>query len=1061
MTHLNEDAIEQNLISLLKNQGYRYIHGGDLDRFLDSVVLEAELKRSLKRLNPDLPESARVEALQHVLHLGSNDIMTNNEKFHQMTTDGVTVEYFKQGETIGLQVKLVDFETPENNDFLVVNQFAIKNTSPSGDRGASKRVDVVLFVNGLPLVVIELKSAVSEKATLERAFTQIQNYKTAVPSIFFYNALCVISDGVDARTSSLSAPFSRYLAWKSPDKKENGLVPELQILAEQMLQQSVLLKLIRFNTVFESEEVKDEKTGLLSLVKVKKIAAYHQYYLVEKAVQSTLRAIGRNQSTHLPNQVREDPASYGLPSIANQPEGDRKIGVAWHTQGSGKSLSMVFYAGQLVVEPAMGNPTLVILTDRNDLDDQLFSTFGHCASLLRQMPVQATSRENLKELLQVSGGGIVFTTIQKFYPEDVISRFETLSERNNIVVIADEAHRSQYGFTGKVDKYGNIKYGNAKHLRDALPHASFIGFTGTPIEREDRDTQQVFGHYIDIYDITQAVEDGATVPLSYESRLVKITFKKEASEKIDELVAEIEGATEEQLEKAKKKNARINAVIGHPERLKDIAVDIVSHFEARQAVFEGKGMIVCMTRQIAVDLYWQIIEHHPQWHSDELDKGVIKVVMTSASDDPASFQPHHTNKKDRQFLAARLKDPLDELKLVIVQSMWLTGFDVPPLHTLYIDKKMQGAALMQAIARANRVYKDKPGGLIVDYIGIGQDLRSAMRDYTASGGQGDVALDLCEIISAMNAKFEVVRQMFHGFDYHVWFDTQTGEKLKILLAAQNYILKDEKLKSRFLTAVTALSKLYVMAVPSFESEQIKEEVAFFQAIKSRLNKFTSSGGKTDFQINTAIRQIVDDALSSDGVVDIFEAAGVDHPTLDILSEEFLLEVKNMEHQNLAFELLKKLLNEEVQIRKRKNTILGKKFSEMLSNTIKRYHNNQIDTAQVIKELSEIAKEMKLEDHKAEELGLTPEEYAFYSILSENGSTKYLEDNKMKELIHLIVDIIRKNATVDWDKRADVKAKLRLLVKKVLMKYGYPPDVARIEADRVLEQSELLASELTA
>lgn len=1028
MTDLTEDAIEQNLIELLKAQGYAYFNGEALERSLDAVVLEDVFKTALKRLNPDLPESARAEAFQHVLHLGSSDIMTNNEKFHRMLTDGVTVEYFKQGETVGLQVKLIDFEQPQNNDFWVVNQFVIK------ENNQSKRLDVVLFINGLPLIVVELKSAISEKATLERAYTQIQNYKTAIPSIFFYNALCVISDGVDARTSSLSAPFSRYLAWKSPDKKENGILPELQILAERMLNKSVLLKLIHFNTVFESEEVKDEKTGLLSLIKIKKIAAYHQFYVVEKAVSETLRA------------TREG--------------GDRKVGVVWHTQGSGKSLSMVFYAGQLVVEPAMGNPTLVILTDRNDLDDQLFATFSHCAALLRQKPVQATSRENLKELLQISGGGIVFTTIQKFYPDDGINRFETLSERANIVVIADEAHRSQYGFSGKVDKDGHIKYGNAKHLRDALPNASFIGFTGTPIEREDRDTQQVFGSYIDIYDIAQAVEDGATVPLSYESRLVKIKFNKDASEKIDELVAEIEGASEEQLEKAKKKNARINAIIGHPERLKDIARDIVTHFEARQAVFEGKGMIVCMTRQIAVDLYQQIIDIRPQWHSDDLDKGVIKVVMTSSSDDPASFQPHHTNKKDRQLLAARLKDSHDNLKLVIVQSMWLTGFDAPPLHTLYIDKKMQGAALMQAIARVNRVYKDKPGGLIVDYIGIGQDLRSAMRDYTESGGQGDVAPDIAEIISAMNAKFEVVRQMFHGFDYQPWFDAETGEKLKILLAAQNFILKDEKLKDRFLTAVTALSKLYVMAVPSFETEQIKDEVAFFQAIKSRINKFTPSGGKTDFQVNTAIRQIVDDALSSDGVVDIFEAAGVGQPTLNILSEEFLLEVKNMEHQNLAFELLKKLLNEEVQIRKKKNKVLGKKLSEMLSNTIKRYHNNQIDTAQVIKELSEIAREMKLEDHKAEELGLTPEEYAFYSILSENSSTKYLEDNKMKELIHVIVDIIRKNATVDWDKRTDVKAKLRLLVKKVLMRYGYPPDVARIEADRVLEQSELLASELT-
>ena len=1048
MSHLTEDAIEQNLIDLLKKQGYSYCNGAALDREgKDSVVLESQFKAALKQLNPDLPESARAEAFQHAMHLGSNDIMTNNEKFHLMLTDGVTVEYFKEGETIGLQVRLMDFEYCDNNDFLVVNQFEIK------ENNKLKRLDVVVFVNGLPLVAFELKNAVNEKATMDRAYTQIQNYKAAVPSIFYYNAFCVVSDGVDAKTSSVSAPYSRFLAWKSPVKHENSILPELRILAEQMMKKQVLLNLIRFNTVFENEEMKDAKTGLLSLIKIKKIAAYHQYYVVEKAVQSTLRAIKQP-----PLQVAEDPASYGLPSVEDQPMGDKKIGVVWHTQGSGKSLSMVFYAGHLVANKAMKNPTIVILTDRNDLDDQLFSTFANCSSLLRQKPVQATSRENLRQLLHVSGGGIVFTTIQKFYPENGKNVFHVLSKRLNIVVVADEAHRSQYGFTGKIDKDGNIKYGNAKHLRDALPNASFIGFTGTPIEKEDRDTKKVFGNYIDIYDIAQAVKDGATVPLSYESRMVKIKFNDKISEKIDKLINGIEGASPEQLEKAKKKNAQVNAIVGHPERLKDVAQDIVSHFEARQAVFEGKGMIVCMTRQIAVDLYAQIRLLKPDWHHDDQNKGTIKVVMTSASDDPESFQPHHTTKQSRKLLATRLKDSHDELQLVIVQSMWLTGFDAPPLHTLYIDKKMQGAALMQAIARVNRVYKDKPGGLIVDYIGIGQDLRSAMKDYTDSGGQGNVAPDLQEIISAMNAKYEVVHQMFHGLDYSQYFDAPVGKKLQILLAAQNFILNDEKLKERFLSAVTTLSKLYVMAVPSDESELIKDKMAFFQAIKARINKFTPRGGKTDFQVNTAIRQIMDDALSSDGVVDIFEAAGVESPTLDILSEEFLLEVKNMEHENLAFELLKKLLNEEVKIRKQKNTVQGKKFSEMLASVIKRYHNNQIDTAQVIKELSEIAREMKLEDHKADELGLTPQEYAFYSILSENSSTKYLENNKMKELIHVIVDIIRKNATVDWNKRADVKAKLRLLVKKVLMRYGYPPDVAKIEADRVLEQSELLASE---
>ncbi|RLL50705.1 type I restriction endonuclease subunit R [Mariprofundus sp. EBB-1] len=1058
MIDLNEDAIEQNLIDLLQHQGYTYFNDSTIapnsdnpqrDAF-DSVVLEKQFNTSLRKLNPDLPEPALHEAFQHVLHLGSNDIMTNNEKFHQMLCDGVTVEHFQDGQSVGLQVKLIDFVDLQNNDFWAVNQFVIK------ENNQSKRLDVILFVNGLPLVVIELKSATSEKATLERAYTQIQNYKTAIPSIFFYNALSVISDGLDARTSTLSAPYSRYLAWKSPTKEENGILPELQIVAEQMFKPDVLLKLIRFNTVFESEEIKDDKTGILSLVKIKKVAAYHQYYVVEKAVQSTLRAIKTVES-----EAHEDPAHYGLASVQDQPEGDRKIGVVWHTQGSGKSLSMVFYAGRLVVEPAMKNPTLVILTDRNDLDDQLFSTFGNCTSLLRQTPVQANNREHLKELLTVTGGGIVFTTIQKFYPEDGSETFDALSDRTNVVVVADEAHRSQYGFTGKVDKEGNIKYGNAKHLRDALPHASFIGFTGTPIEKEDRDTQQVFGNYIDVYDIAQAVKDGATVPLSYESRLVKIRFNDEATKKIDALVDSVEGATDIQLEKSKKKNAQINAIVGHPDRLADIAKDIVSHFEARQEVFEGKGMIVCMTRQIAVDLYEQIVALKPEWHDIDLNKGAIKVVMTSSSDDPASFQPHHTNKKDRKALAIRLKDAHDPLQLVIVQSMWLTGFDAPPLHTLYVDKKMQGAGLMQAIARVNRVYKDKPHGLIVDYIGIGQDLRSAMQVYVDSGGQGEVAPDIKEVIAGMLAKFEVVQQMFHGFEYQTYFKAETGEKLKVLLAAQNFILNDDKLKDRFLSEVTALSKLYVMAVPSYESETIKDDMAFFQAIKSRINKFTPTGGKTDAQVDSAIKQIVDDALSSDGVVDIFEAAGIKAPSLDILSEEFLLEVKNMVHKNLAFELLRKLLNDEVKVRKQKNMTQGKKFSEMLSSVIKRYHNNQIDTAQVIKELSDIARDMKLEDSKAHDLGLTPEEYAFYSILAQNDSTSFLEDHKMKELIHLIVDIIRKNATVDWNKRDDVKAKLRLLVKKVLMRYGYPPDLAKMEADRVLEQSDLLASEFSA
>ena len=1029
MSRLTEDSIEQNLIDLLKIQGYKYYHGSTISpnaefpqrEGFDSVILEKEFKNALKRLNPTVPKSARVEAYNQVMHVGSSDMMASNEKFHNMLTDGVTVEYFKDGETKGIDVQLVDFENIEQNSFWVVNQFTIK------ENNQEKRLDIVLFVNGLPFVVVELKSALDEKATLHKAYTQIQNYKRAVPSIFSYNALIVISDGIDARMSSLSAPYSRYLAWKSPDKAENGVLPELQIMAERMLGHEVLLKLIRYNTVFESEEIKDEKTGLFSLVKIKKVAVYHQYYAVEKAIKRMIDAI----------------------------ENDHKIGVVWHTQGSGKSLSMVFYTGQLVVHPAMKNPTIVILTDRNDLDDQLFSTFSNCKSLLRQTPEQATSRENLKELLRVSGGGIVFTTIQKF-----AEGMGELSLRENIVVVADEAHRSQYGFEGRVDKTGDIKYGNAKYLRDALPNASFIGFTGTPIEKEDRSTPAVFGDYIDVYDIAQAVKDGATVPISYESRLVKIKFNKEASEKIDELVEQIEGATEEQIEKSKSKNAQINAILGHPDRVRDVAKDIVEHFEARQKLFEGKGMIVCMTRQIAVDLYAQIVKIRPHWHSDELMKGKIKVVITSSTDDPESFQQHATTKKERKNLATRIKDIHDELELVIVQSMWLTGFDCPPMHTMYVDKKMQGANLMQAIARVNRVYKDKPGGLVVDYIGIGQDLKNAMAVYVEAGGKGKAVLDMAEVIAGMLSKFETVEQMFHGFSYEEYFSAQTGDKLKILMATTNYILSDEKLQERFMSEVTALSKLYVMSVPSEEAEKIRDHIAFFQAIKARINKFSPRSGKSDIEVDTAIKQIVDDALTTDGVIDIFDEVGIKTPSMEILSDEFLMEVRGMEHKNLAIELLKKLLNEEVRLRKKKSLVQGKKFSEMLENVIHRYHNNQITTAEVIEELSQIAREMRLEDNKAEDLGLTPEEYAFYQVLSENDSTSFLKDDIMKELIHHIVEAIRKNATVDWEKRDDVKAKLRLMVKKILMKYGYPPDLARMEADRVLLQSEKLANELT-
>lgn len=1032
---INENHIELALIAQLQQQGYTYFYGPDIAPYSDnaqrenfaSVILENHFKECLKKLNPTLPESARVEAFQKVINLGTEDIMENNERFHNHLTNGVTVEYTKGENTIGIPVTLLDTSTIENNSFLVVNQLVVK------ENNNEKRFDVVIYVNGLPLVFIELKNATDEKATVLKAFQQIQTYKSTVPSIFYYNALCVISDGIDAKVSSVSAPFSRYLTWKAPKQDKAEIKTELQVLTEYMLDRKTLVELIRYCTVFESEEKKDQKTGLIFQTKVKKVAAYHQYYAVQKAVTQTIRA-------------------------SHSTDGDRKAGVVWHTQGSGKSLTMVFYSGQIITHPLMENPTIVMLTDRNDLDDQLFGTFGNCVGLLRQKPIQAESREHIKELLKVSGGGVIFTTIQKFSPENG-NVYDTLSDRTNIVVVADEAHRSQYGFAGKEfeTKDGmETRYGNAKYLRDALPNASYIGFTGTPIEKEDKSTPAVFGDYIDVYDIKQAVDDGATVPISYESRLIKIKLDDATTATIDAEINAISDATEEQLEKAKQKVATIDAVVGHPDRLKDIAKDIVSHFEKRQEVFEGKAMIVCMTRTICAKLYNEIIALKPKWHNTDIDKGKIKVVMTSSSDGVTLLQPHHTTKKQRKDLATRMKDPNDELKLVIVRDMWLTGFDAPSLNTMYIDKKMQGANLMQAIARVNRVYKDKPGGLIVDYIGIGQDLRNAMAIYLQSGGEGTPIFDIKEAIAGMKEKFEVIEQMFNGYNFKVYFRSETAQKLQVLLGAQNFILSSDTLKDRFLKEVTLLSRLFAMSIPSADADRIKDGVAFFQAVKSRINKFNSNGVKSDYEVETAIKQIVDDALSSDGVIDIFEAAGIKAPSVGILSDEFLLEVKNMQQKNVAFELLKKLLSDEVKVRKSKNIAQGKKFSEMLESVVKRYHNNQIDSAQVLQELSEIAKEMQLEDKKSKDLGLTPEEYAFYSVLKDNDSTTFLDDDKMKELIHTIVDVVRKNATVDWSKRDDVRAQLRLTVKKILMRYGYPPDVAKMEADRVIAQSESLA-----
>lgn len=1038
MSKIFESTIEEFVIELLQNQGWQYLspEEQELERpNLSEVVLKNRLKRAIETINPNLSEEAREQALRQVLNLPSQNLIDNNEAFHRLLTEGIEIELMSEEGIKGDKVWLVDFANPENNEFLACNQFTVI------ENNINKRPDVVLFVNGLPLVVIELKNPTDENATVQKAFTQLQNYKNAIPSLFYYNATLVASDGLDARAGTISSDISRFLAWKSSDgfKEDTATTPQIETLIKGMVSKNVLLDLIRHFIVFEKSKKEDAKTGLSSVVNIKKIAAYHQYFAVNKAIEETLRATSE--------------------------QGNGKAGVVWHTQGSGKSLSMVFYTGKSVLE--LNNPTIVVITDRNDLDDQLFDTFASCKQLLRQEPVQAHNRENLKELLRVAGGGIIFTTIQKFFPEDGSANFDLLSERKNIIVIADEAHRSQYGFGAKTtEKNGEIitKYGFAKYLRDALPHASFIGFTGTPIEKEDASTPAVFGNYVDVYDIAQAVEDGATVRIYYESRLAKVHLRPEEAAKLDEEVEAItEGEESTAKEKAKAKWAQLEAIVGHRDRLKVVATDLVDHFEKRREAFEGKGMVVCMSRRIAVELYEEIIKIRPDWHNKDLKKGAIKVVMTSSSSDPENWQIHSTTKQDRKFIGDRFKDESDELKLVIVRDMWLTGFDVPCLHTMYVDKPMRGHNLMQAIARVNRVFKDKPGGLIVDYIGIASDLKTALATYTQSGGKGAPTLDQNEAVAAMLEKFEIVEQMFNGFDYKKYFLADTRSKLTIILEAQEHILGLEDGKNRYTKQVALLSQAFALSVPNLKAMEIKDEVGFFQAVKARLTKFEPTGtGKSDAEIETAIRQIVDKAVVSEGIVDVFDAAGIKKPDISILSDEFLAEIQGMERKNLALELLKKLLNDEIKLRMRKNFIQSRKLSEMLESAIKKYQNNLLTAAQVIEELVKLAKDIRESDKRGEALNLRDDELAFYDALANNDSAKeVLGDKQLAAIAIEVFRSVKGNATIDWTLKESVRARLRRDVKRILNRYGYPPDQQLIATENILKQAELMADELNA
>ncbi|MDQ3190671.1 MAG: type I restriction endonuclease subunit R [Bacteroidota bacterium] len=1039
---ISEDHIEQVVIQEFIELGYQYINGTEIspdglftEREYHEVVLKQRLQNAIALLNPKVPAEAQEEALRKVLRSESPNLFQNNYQFHKYLTEGVDVEYRTGDRIAGDKVWLIDYEMPENNEYLVINQFTII------EGNINKRPDVILFINGLPLVVIELKNAVDENADVQSAFNQLQTYKQAIPSLFQYNALLIASDGWDALYGSLTASKQFFVPWKSIDGKivADEDIPQMEVMAKGMLNKKVLPDLIRHFTIFHQN--KDQ------IIKI--VPRYHQYFAVNKAVETTKKATAEN--------------------------GDQRAGVIWHTQGSGKSLSMAFYAGKLVL--ALNNPTLVVLTDRNDLDDQLFDTFSLSQDILRQTPVQAENRDNLKKLLSVSSGGIVFTTIQKFLPEieeridigegktkNIKGQFEQLSDRRNIVVIADEAHRSQYDFLD----------GFAKNMRDALPNASFIGFTGTPIENTDKNTQAVFGDYIDVYDIQQAVDDGATVRIFYENRLAKISLKEEEMPRVD---AEFEELTEsEELsgrQQLKAKWARVEAIVGNEHRLKLIAADIVKHFEDRNEVLEGKAMIVCMSRRICVDLYAEIVKVRPEWHSADENEGAIKVVMTGSSSDPLSFQSHIRSKTKRKALGDRLKDPKDKLKIAIVRDMWLTGFDAPALHTLYVDKPMKGHNLMQAIARVNRVYKDKEGGLVVDYIGIATDLKKALATYIENGGKGKPAFDQEEAASVMMGKYEVVAQMFSeqptdttqpkGFNYKSFFSLTPKEKLYFPIKASNYILGLENGKERFLNAVIALTKSFAISVPHPYTVDIRDEVGLFQAIKARIVKVTQgTKGKTDEEIETAIKQILSDAIVPDEVVDIFDAAGIKKPDISILSDEFLAEVKGMKHRNLALELLKKLLNDEIRTRKQSNLVQSKKFSDMLEQAVRNYQNNLITSAQVIEELINLAKTIKEADRKGDELGLDFREYAFYTALEVNDSAvAVLGDDVLRHIARELVDTVRSNTSIDWTVRESIQAKMRLAVKKILRKHGYPPDMELKATETVIEQAKLFAERITA
>jgi type I restriction enzyme R subunit len=1034
---LNESIVEAAALGWFQELGYAVLPGPQLapgepsaerESFSD-VLLVGRLRQAIRQLNPAIPEDAREEGLRKLLRLATPSLLQTNRAFHRLLREGVPVEYPRSdGSIAGDHVRLVDFTTVAANDWLVVNQFSVS------DGQHNRRPDLVVFLNGLPLGLIELKNAASEGATIWSAYAQLQTYKAEIPSLLQYNAVLVVSDGLQARIGSLTANQEWFKLWRTIDGEADAPATELELetLIRGVFDRERLLDLLQHFIVFEE----DPDAGDLHKI----IASYHQFYAVNAAVQETIRASGLGPAAR---------------SQGGQP-GDRRAGVVWHTQGSGKSFSMLFYAARIVRHPAMQNPTLVVLTDRNDLDDQLFGQFQRCADLLGQTPVQAANREHLRELLNRASGGVVFTTIQKFMPEKGEAMPE-LSARQNIVVIADEAHRSQYGFGGKVnEKTGVMTYGFASNLRDALPNASFIGFTGTPIEQVDANTRAVFGEYISIYDIQRAVADQATVPIYYESRIAKLSLNAAELPKLDEEFEEItEGEEQTSKEKLKTKWAALEALVGDPKRIKLVAADLVAHFEKRLEAMDGKAMIVCMSRRICVDLYNALIQLRPEWSQDTL-----KVVMTGSADDGPDWQPHIRTKEARRKLANRFKVPADPFKIVIVRDMWLTGFDAPCLHTMYADKPMQGHGLMQAIARVNRVFRDKPGGLVVDYLGLADQLKRALGDYTEGGGKGEPTLDTAQAIAVMLEKHGIACDLLHGFDWSNWTSGTPTQRLQLLPAGQEHILQQENGKQRWLQVVTSLSRAFALCAASDEATAIRDDVSFFQALQAALFKQVSRTSKSPEQIDAAIRQLVSKAITTDGqVIDVFTAAGLPKPDISILSDQFLAEVRGLKHKNVAAELLEKLLKDELRVRSTRNLVQGKMFSEKLKKALNAYHNRAITTAEVIEELIKLAKELDAAAKRGESLGLNDDEIAFYDALAANDSAvQAMGDEKLKLIAAELITQVKKSVSIDWTLRESARARIRVMVKRILSKYGYPPDLQEEAVKTVLAQAELLCNQ---